>query len=143
MGRPSTFTQEALEEICSRLSDGEPLRQICRDEHMPAWQTVYLWRRTHKEVAERIALAREIGFDAIAERTHEILEQPPERIASEHGSRVDPGYVQWVKARADHHLKLLAKWDPKRYGDRIDHTHANPDGSAMRLLIGSTSPSEG
>jgi hypothetical protein len=32
---------------------------------------------------------------------------------------VDSGYVQWQKAKAEIALKLLAKWNPKRYGDRV------------------------
>jgi hypothetical protein len=27
--------------------------------------------------------------------------------------------VQWQKAKAEIGLKLLAKWNPKRYGDRV------------------------
>ena len=40
-GRPSKYTPELAAEIARRLSDGEPLRQICRDEHMPHWTNIY------------------------------------------------------------------------------------------------------
>ena len=43
----------------------------------------------------------------------------PERILSEGGGRIDSGYVQLIKARAEIKLKLLAKWNPKRYGDKV------------------------
>jgi hypothetical protein len=66
-----------------------------------------------------IAKAREIGQEAIAEQIWLDMNTPPERILSEGGARVDSGFVQWQKARAEIGLKLLAKWNPKRYGDRV------------------------
>lgn len=118
-GRPSKYTPELAAEICERLSNGEPLRQICRDDHMPAWQKIYEWMQRDQDLSGAIAYAREVGQDAIAEQIWLEMLQEPERILSEGGGRVDSGYVQLIKARADIGLKLLAKWNPKRYGDRV------------------------
>lgn len=127
-GRPSKYTPEIAQEMCKLLADGVPLREICRREGFPAWQTVYDWMyRDDKEVAAgrgvglsgAIAKAREVGQDAMAERAYQDMYSEPERIMSEGGARIDPGYVQLVKARAEITLKLLAKWNPKRYGDRV------------------------
>jgi len=93
---------------------------------MPAWRTVYDWQ--YKDdgagaagvgLSAAIARAREVGQDAIAEEIYALVEQVPERILSEGGGRIDAGYVQWVRVQADIKLKLLAKWNPKRYGDRV------------------------
>lgn len=125
-GRPSKYTPEIAAEIVKRLSDGEPLRQICRDEHMPAWQTIYDWMCRDDLLGDggvnlsvAIARAREIGQDAIAEEIYREMMLEPER---EERGRIDPGYVQLIKARAEIKLKLLAKWNPKRYGDRVTMT---------------------
>ena len=124
-GRPSKYTPEIAQEIVERLSNAEPLRQICRDEGMPEWRTIYDWMyRDDKEVAlgrgvglsAAIARAREIGQDAIAEEIYREISMEPER---EERGRIDPGYVQLIRARAEIKLKLLAKWNPKRYGDRV------------------------
>jgi hypothetical protein len=126
IGRPSKYTPELAAEICERLGNGEPLRQICRDDHMPAWQKIYEWMGKDDALGERgtglsgaIARAREVGQDAIAEQIWLDMIQEPERILSEGGGRIDPGFVQWQKAKAEIGLKLLAKWNPKRYGDRV------------------------
>lgn len=95
---------------------------------MPAWQTVYDWMYRDDELgadgvglSRAIALAREIGQEAIAEQIWLDMQAEPERILSEGGGRIDSGYVQLIKARAEIGLKLLAKWNPKRYGDRVTH----------------------
>lgn len=127
-GRPSKYTPEIAQEMCNLLADGVPLREICRKEGFPAWQTVYDWMvRDDQAVASgggvglsiAIARAREIGQDAIAEQIWLDMIAEPERILSEGGGRVDSGYVQWQKAKAEIGLKLLAKWNPKRYGDKV------------------------
>jgi hypothetical protein len=119
-GRSGKYTPELAAEICERLSNGEPLRQICRSsDRFPVWQKIYEWMERDAELAGAIARAREVGQDAIAEEIYALVEKDPERILSEGGGRVDAGYVQWVRVQADIKLKLLAKWNPKRYGDRV------------------------
>lgn len=125
-GRPSKYTPEIAQEMCKMLADGIPLREICRQEGFPAWQTVYDWMWKDDSLGEEgvglsvaIAKAREIGQDAIAEQIWIEVNQEPERILSEGGGRIDPGYVQWQRVKAEIGLKLLAKWNPKRYGDKV------------------------
>lgn len=120
MGRQSTYTPEIAAKICERLADGEPLRAICRDEGMPAWRTVYDWLTENTDFAARFARARELGHDAIAEDTIAMIDEPPGRTETEHGDKVDPGHVQWQKNRVEQRLKLLAKWSPKKYGDKLE-----------------------
>ena len=85
---------------------------------MPEWRTVYDWMYRNENLSAAIAHARELGQDAIAEDIMREISEDPERILSEGGGRIDSGYVQLIKARAEIKLKLLAKWNPKKYGDR-------------------------
>lgn len=119
MGRHSTYTEEIADEICRRLANGEFLRVICREEGMPHWNTVHDWKQANPEFAGRVARAREVGFDAIAEDSMVLLEEKPERTGTAFGDKVDPGYVAWQKNRAEQRLKLLAKWSPKKYGEKV------------------------
>lgn len=126
LGRPSIFTDEIADEIARRLAKGEPLAVICRDDHMPARRTVYLWTEADPDLSARIARAREDGFDAIAAETLEIADDDsrdwePIRDAEGHvtGVKVDGEHVSRSKLRIETRLKLLAKWDPKRYGDKL------------------------
>lgn len=118
-------------QICERISDGEPLRVICREPGMPSWRTVYLWREEDPEFAALIARAREIGFDAIAEDALLIANTPCEGIKYEDGpmgsKQVREDMLGHRKLQIETRLKLLAKWSPKKYGERVDHVSS--DGS--------------
>lgn len=121
-GRPSKYTPELAKEICERLSDGEPLRQICRDSHMPAWTSIYSWAAKDKELSERIAQAREQGYDAIAEDLLAIADTPlmgETETSSANGLTITrQDMLGHRKLQIETRLKLLAKWNPKKYGDR-------------------------
>lgn len=128
MGRPSLYTQEIADEICERLSNGEPMAQICRDEGMPAARTVRDWAKQNEALAAAIACAREDGFDTIAARVRETARGKGESTAD----------VQRDKLIIETDLKLLAKWDPKRYGDKTlvgsDPDNPLPTGFAVTLM---------
>lgn len=129
----SKRTPEIADEICERIANGEPLRAICRDSHMPSWRSVYDWLAEDEGFAARIARARELGADAIAEETLEILDEEPPMTETQFGSKVDAGYVQWQKNRAEQRLKLLAKWQPKKYGDRQAMELTGADGGPVQI----------
>ena len=108
--------QQCKARICDQLADGIPLREICRKAGMPAWRTVYDWMEADEAFAAAIARARDIGADAIAAESLSIVDEAPARTAL---GNIDPGSVAHAKLRAEHRLKLLAKWNPKKYGDKL------------------------
>lgn len=113
MGRPSKYSEKIVEEICERLSAGEPLEEICRDEKMPSSRAVHDWivpgkvATVPESVSTDIARAREIGYDAIAARLR----------GTARGREESTGDVQRDKLIIDTDLKLLSKWS-KKYGDK-------------------------
>jgi hypothetical protein len=123
MGRPSKYSPEVAQEICEGLAEGTPLREICRREHMPEWRTVYDWMYRDEELSAAIAHARDIGYDKMAEECLAIADTPVE------GRKIvetDDGKVMYTredmlghrKLQIETRLKLLAKFNPKKYGDR-------------------------
>lgn len=113
---PSTYTQDLADEICARLAKGEPLAAICRDAHMPAKRTVSDWKAAHPEFKAAVDEARDEGYDAIAYRARQTARG---RKAEDGGDSTAD--VQRDKLIIDTDLKLLAKWDPRRYGERVTH----------------------
>lgn len=118
--------------ICEQIADGIPLREICRQSGMPAWRTVYDWVGADEAFAAAIARAREMGHEAIAEETVEMVDAEPERGPD---GKVDPGWVAHTKLRVEHRLKLLAKWSPKKYGDKLDTTVSAPGGGPAQFNL--------
>lgn len=120
----SMFDQAKADAICQQLADGVNLREICRAEGMPAWRTVYHWTEENPKFAAAIARARVSGYDAIAHETLEIADTPLEGVESTIKANGDVeekrgDMLGHRKLQIETRLKLLAKWDPKRYGDKI------------------------
>lgn len=139
MGRQTTFNEKDAAEIIERLSTGTPLAVICRDDHLPTDRTVRNWVSSHKEFASAIAGARESGFDMLAAECLEIAEDGSHDYAFKRRADgteyedFDSEHYQRSKLRIETRLKLLAKWDPKRYGDKMALTGGNEDDAPLRF----------
>lgn len=133
----STYTEATAAEICDRLAEGEPLRAICRDEHMPPWRTVYDWLRAYPEFATRFAQARQVGFDAIAEEALTIADTPQTGEETEDDGekfKVKRGdMLGHRKLQVETRLKLLAKWYPAKYGDKTSMELTGANGGPVQI----------
>lgn len=107
-GAPSTYSKETAEEICWRLAQGQTLKSICMLNHMPNITTVFDWEAKHGEFAQLSARAREHGTHVLADQCIEIADDP----------LMDPADK---RVRIDTRIRLIGKWNAKRYGDKIEH----------------------
>lgn len=139
-------TAEIKDEICRRISDGETLRSICREEDKPTWVTIYRWLDLDPEFKLRFAHARDLGFDAIAEEALEIADTPMEGVKTEHSAmgtkEVREDMLGHRKLQIETRLKLLAKWSPKKYGERVDHTSSDGSLSPKPSIIELVAPTK-
>jgi hypothetical protein len=143
--RPTKRTPEVEERIIHGLCDGIPLRELCRQEGMPNWRTVYDWISADADLAARIAHARALGFDAIAEDILDIADDGTndwverKRQDGSADKALDSEHVQRSKLRIETRLKLLAKWSPQKYGEKNTTELTGPDGGAIRTeAVGAT-----
>ena len=128
-GSGSKYTEELAEQICELVSNGVNLREVCRMEIMPSWRTVYNWVVERPYFASRLARARELGYDSLAEEALEIANTPhlgqKKVYSSGAGDDEDSMTVTEEdmlghrKLQIETRLKLLAVWDPKRYGNKV------------------------
>lgn len=100
-------------QICARLAVGDPMTVVCRDLDIPV-RTVNTWRQDDAEIAARFDEARDLGRDAIAHRARATARGKGE---AEGGDST--GDVQRDRLIIDTDFKLLAKWDPRRYGEKM------------------------
>lgn len=128
IGRPSKYTKQIAESICEQLSEGIPLREICRQDGMPAWRTIYDWMRQDEALSTAIAHARDLGYDSLAEECLDIADdanndwmERTDKDGRSLGWIVNGEHVQRSKLRIETRLKLLAKFNPKKYGESVTH----------------------
>lgn len=118
-GRKTEYDPLIAAEICTRISCGESLRQICMEDRMPVHSTVYLWLLQNKQFSDNYAKAREEQADTLADEIQAIADEPPAEIVDDKGiSRTDSGWVTWQKNRIDARKWVASKLKPKKYGDR-------------------------
>jgi len=103
-GRPSDYTIEMAEAVCLRLSCGESLRAICRDDDMPSERAVYTWLLKHEDFAQKYARAREAQMETHLEDILEIADGVD-----------DP---QNKRVRIDTRKWAMSKLAAKKYGDK-------------------------
>ena len=100
-GRPTIATPERVEALLCRVSEGVPLRLICRDPKMPARSTVAKWRKCDTVFSRQFDLARNVGRDRLADefmhRFQVILDGQGPRAARKFFWR-----RRWELARQDH-----------------------------------------
>lgn len=114
MSAPRKFDRESIvPAICARLATGEPHTVILRDMGLKV-RTVNDWRKADAEIAAQFDEARDLGYDAIAQRSRLTARGKGETDGGD-----STGDVQRDKLIIDTDHKLLAKWDPRRYGDAL------------------------
>lgn len=122
MPAPIPRDPEMIDFVLAAVSAGTPLAQALREAqeqfpHVPAKNTLYGWIVGDPALSDRFARAREMGADAIADEMLAIADAEP-RITDE--GKIDPADVQLRRLQVETRGKLLAKWAPKRYGDRLE-----------------------
>lgn len=95
-GYPSTYCAATAHEIFERMCEGEGVNSICRDPAMPAFSTVYYWRRQFPEFREAMETARKIQAERLCDLGWEIAEGVTPETA--HATRVKLGQLRWTAA---------------------------------------------
>ena len=123
MAQASKYDKEDGETICAGLAEGRSLLEICQAIGINV-STAWYWERDIPEHAENSARAREIGYRVLSEQCLQIADTPligEERTVKPDGSvEVREGdMLGHRKLQIDTRLRLLGKWAPKVYGDKL------------------------
>jgi hypothetical protein len=139
---PEKVPQDLADDLCAWIAEGKTLRDWCRQEGKPHFSTVYDWKAKDEEFSQRLARARDIGEDAINQECMAIADDGSndwmERLGKDgkpKGWMLNGEHVQRSKLRIETRLKLLAVWNPKKYGELIKMEHAGKDGGAIEFLV--------
>lgn len=137
-GRPSKYTTAIAAEICSRIADGQSVREISSADDMPAMSTIFLWLAQHDEFSEQYAQACEARAQYIAEEILNIADdgtndwmERRDREDEQIGWRENGEAIQRSRLRVDTRKWLLSKLMPKKYGDRVTQEHVGEGGGPV------------
>lgn len=133
-GRPLEFKQEIADEICARLADGESLRKICLDDHMPPRRTVFGWLLNPKleEFKHQYTYAREIQAESFADEMNDIADDASndymETVDNETGAiigyKLNGEHINRSRLRIDTRKWIASKLKPKKYGEKVEVEHS-------------------
>lgn len=141
-GRKPTFSATAIAKhkaaLLDWIADGETVRDYCRQPKTPSFWTVYQWRQKDSDFATRFARARECGEQAILQDMLRIADTPC--IGQREEVDADGKVVKVVREDMLGHRKLqvwtreklLAKWNPTKYGDKLQ---VGGDGSGVPIHL--------
>lgn len=138
MPTPTKKTDALVEEVLSRIAQGETLAALAREFnfHPTVWAD---WCRNDETLAFAYAQAKETGYDVIADDVLRIIDAEPERLREKDADgnavagRLDNASVTWQKNRAEYRMKLLAKWAPNKYGDSSTLNLGNKDDKPLTI----------
>lgn len=122
LGRPTIRTKEMEDEILERLSNGEPLTKICRDEHMPNFSTIFRWELADPEFCKLTSRAREIGTHALVNESIEISDDPLAR-------------ADQKRVRIETRLRVAGMFNRRLFGDSKEVRLADANGDPIQNLL--------
>ena len=140
LGRPSEFSQEIADELCSYLSAGESLRKACSRESMPCTTTFFRWLRKYPDFEKQYARAKQEAADAFAEDMLDIADDKRhDTVIDENGNaRADSEWINRSRLRVDTRKWLASKLKPKKYGEKIEHEHSGK--VSLETLVNGSEP---
>ena len=123
-GRPSDYSEDFADLICSKIANGQGLVKICKEEGMPARSTVMLWLFKNKEFSDKYTQARESQADYYFEEMLEIADgDEGDMLLDKDGNptgKVNHENINRSRLRVDTRKWIVARLAPKKYGDKID-----------------------
>lgn len=127
MGRPSEYTEEEGDAICSWIAEGKSLRSYCRTSGrgMP---TVYKWLRERADFFARYTQAHEDRADTLVDEMVEIADD------SQHAESIEQ--VTAARLRVDTRKWIAQKMRASRYGDKVEVKQTG----AVNIRIGLSAP---
>jgi len=129
---------EKIAAILDLIENGASMRKACESAGVPR-QTFEDWTDQDEKLSGQYTRAREKRADHIFEEMLQIADTPRIGIietTKEWGTEVQTkDMVDHRKLQIETRKWMLGKMAPKRFGDKLDLTHANPDGSGLTIQV--------
>lgn len=135
------YRQRITNIICEEIANSElSLWDICDSKpDMPCSRTFARWIADDEELCQKYARAKEFQADYLAAQIRSIADEcriGVKTTKKASGTETTTGdMVERSRLQIDARKWLASKLAPKKYGDKIDHTIGNPDGTPLDLTV--------
>lgn len=111
--------------IADYVTEGMTLIDACRTMDIPR-NTIYQRIADNPKFAAMMETAREKGYDAIANECLAIADETArDTEMGKFGPKPNKEWMARSRLRVETRLKLLAKWHPKKYGEKLQVESVN------------------
>ena len=131
-GRPSDYSLELSDKICSMLADGKSMRSISKMDGMPVTTTLFRWLRENEAFKQQYEIAKQECADLYAEDIVDIADDSAndyvdaeDQNGATGATRLNTEHVQRSRLRIDARKWVASKLKPKKYGEKIAHGGAD------------------
>lgn len=131
-GRPSSYTLATAELLCELIPTWDKsLDKLCKsDDRLPgSAMCVYGWLAKHEDFAAMYARAKAAQAERLAEEMLEIADTPQigtrQKLGKDGVDTFEEDMLGHRKLQVDTRKWLLAKLQPRKYGDKLDITSNN------------------
>ena len=128
--------KDIFDYVCKEIESGRALRNVLKDENMPSTSTFYQWLDNNDDKAKQYARATEVRAEVIFDDILSIADQnESDTYINENGVEVvNNDVIQRSRLRIDARKWVLSKLNPKKFGDKIDHTTAGEKISQVQSI---------
>jgi hypothetical protein len=135
MARPSSYTEEIADRVCSEIAQGKSLVTICSAKDMPCMATIFNWLKSEDKSGflERYARAKQEQAEYGFERITEIVKKVEDGVLGANEARTMIDAIKWQ----------LGKLKPNKYSDKIqiDQDH-NININVVKYTTNETPPKQ-
>lgn len=143
MGRPTLYSPEMVDKICTQICSGKSLNEITRNPKMPAFATISFWLLDplKKDFLEKYEIAQQIRAQYLFEHVIEVSKNPlkgtSETVNSEGETTIR---TEDAVNRSTLYVKslmwALARMAPKKYGNKLDVTSDDKPLEGTKVILG-------
>lgn len=134
-GRPTKYTKELAERICSLMAEGYVLTQIQELPDMPVRQTIAEWAVKNPDFSDMYARARELLYDWHADNLFKVEHDPNIYRLKDDFGKIDPTPLNAKKLYSDNVKWAISRLLPKKYGDKQLHELTGADGQPLSVSV--------
>jgi hypothetical protein len=136
------YRQRIMTLVCGLLAEGQSLRRICASvDGVPKHSTICGWLIEDKNLADQYTRARDVLSDFSFDGLQDLAAETVKKYLADGWEPRDA--IAMARIEVDKEKWRISKLAPKKYGDKIENTFQNPDGSALNIGVTFVKPTDG